>query len=127
MVTAQGYYVLDTQGNRIRLSQNLSQLTVSAQGVISQDGNEVAALRIVDFVNKGGLSAQGDGCYIETEVSGVASPSQARVIQGALENSNVDLAVELTQLIRAQRGFSLAGKAVSMWDQMAGTDNNLRV
>ncbi len=127
LVTAQGCYVLDTQGNRIGLPHHASEISFSTQGVMTLGGETIAALRIVDFANKAGLSAQGQGCYIETEVSGEPAASQASVIQGALENSNVDLAVELTQLIRAQRAFSLAGRAVSLWDQMANSANNLRV
>ena len=127
LVTAEGYYVMDENNSRIRLPDETTQVTVSAAGVIADlDGTVIAALRIVDFPNKGGLLSQGDGCYIETEVSGAARPSQARVKQGVLEGSNVDLAVEFSRLVRAQRAFSLAGRAASIWDDMASNANNLR-
>lgn len=127
LVTPEGYYVMDENNDRIRLPQGISQITVGEDGVISDtDGNDIAALRIVDFANKGGLLSQGDGCYIETEVSGALVPSQARVKQGVLEGANVDLGTEFSRLIRAQRAFSLAGRAVSIWDQMAANANNLR-
>lgn len=127
LVTARGDYVLDTENNRIRIPEIASEISVSPQGVIYADGNVVSSLRIVDFQNKGGLSAQGEGCYIETEVSGEPVASGSDIIQGAIETSNVELATEFTRLIRAQRAFSLAGRAVNMWDQMAGAANNLRV
>lgn len=127
LVTAQGYYVLDVNNNRINLGQDAVEINVNAQGVISANGNVLTTMRIMDFPNKGGLSAQGDGCYIETEVSGEPVASQARVKQGANEASNVELSLEFTRLIRAQRAFSLVSRAVTMWDQMAGTANNLRV
>lgn len=127
LVTAQGYYVLDQNNNRINLGQGEIEFNVNAQGVISLNGNMLTTLRIVDFPNKGGLSAQGQGCYIETEVSGEPVEARALVVQGATESSNVDVSVEFTRLIRAQRAFSLAGRAVTMWDQMASTANNLRV
>ncbi len=126
LVTTQGQYVLDIQNNRIRLPENFSELTVNTQGVLSVDGTTIAALNIVDFPNKDGLLSVGAGCYIESETSGAAYTADAEVIQGSLEASNVDLTVELTRLIRAQRAFSLASRAVSAWDQMAADTNNLR-
>lgn len=127
LTTTQGHYVLDTGGNRIALPHDVSQMTVGPEGVLSIGGVDIAVLRIVDFPNKGGLSAQGGGCYMETEVSGAAVSARARVEQGAMEASNVDLAVELTRLIRSQRAFTLAGRAVGAWDQMAANANSLRV
>ncbi len=126
LVTAQGNYILDTDNNRISVPLNTDQITVSPEGLIAFDGVSAATLRIVDFMNKEGLLAQGNGCYIETEVSGPPVASEAQISQGVMESSNVDLAVELSRLIRAQRAFSLAGRAVSIWDQMASNANNIR-
>lgn len=126
MVTAQGNYVLDTNNNRISVPLNTTVITVSPEGLVAFDGTAAVTLRIVDFMNKEGLSAQGNGCYTQTEVSGPPEASSARIAQGVMESSNVDLAVELSRLIRAQRAFSLAGRAVSVWDQMASNANNIR-
>ena len=48
------------------------------------------------------------------------------VTQGSLENSNVNLAQEMTLLIRSQRAFSLASRALQTADDMEGLANNLR-
>ncbi|MFA5675333.1 MAG: flagellar hook-basal body complex protein [Christensenellales bacterium] len=126
LVTAQGNYLLDTDNNRISVPANTEQITVSPEGLVAFDGAEGATLQIVDFVNKEGLTARGNGCYTETDVSGPPVKSSARIAQGVMESSNVDLAVELSMLVRAQRAFSLAGRAVSVWDQMASNANNIR-
>lgn len=126
LVTAQGNYLLDTNNNRISVPENTAQIAVSPDGLISFDNTPAVTLQIVDFINKEGLLAQGNGCYTQTEVSGLPEASSARITQGVLESSNVDLAVELSKLIRAQRAFSLAGRALSIWDQMASNANNIR-
>jgi flagellar basal-body rod protein FlgG len=126
LVTASGNYVLDTEFNRITLPENISDLTVSADGVLSAGNQPFAALNIVDFANKDGLQLVGGGCYIETAAAGAAVESDATVRQGVLEASNVDITSEMTRLIRAQRAFSLASRAVSAWNDMTEKACNLR-
>jgi flagellar basal body rod protein FlgG len=40
--------------------------------------------------------------------------------------SNVDLAQEMTRMIRTQRAFSLASRALATADDMEGIANNMR-
>jgi len=127
LVTAQGYYVLDAQGNRITLPEDTSGLGVTDTGVLHTASGEVAALGIAEFSNPDGLKFSGDSCFEATEVSGAAVPSQnPAVVQGSVESSNVNLAQELTLLIRSQRAYSLASKALQTADDMDGLANNMR-
>ncbi len=126
LVTASGKYVMDAELNRIKLPEEIYDLTVSADGVLSADSQSLAVLNIVDFPNKDGLQLVGEGCYIETDAAGGAAASGATVRQGVLEASNVDVTTEMTRLIRAQRAFSLASRAVVAWNDMTEKACNLR-
>jgi len=126
LVTAEGHYVLDSEMNRISLPQG-AELAVDRDGTIRVDQRPVATLGVASFANAGGLETVGGGCYAQTVASGAPVASDAQVGQGVLEASNVDLAVELTRLVRAQRAFALTGRAVSVWDEMEQGTNNLRV
>ena len=126
LVTASGNYVLDTNFNRIKLPDHISDLESDAAGVLSANDVTLAALNIVDFPNKDGLELVGAGCYIQTVATGQPVQSNAIVRQGVLEASNVDAALETTRLIRAQRAFSLASRAVSAWNDMTEKAYNLR-
>lgn len=126
LTTASGNYVLDTSLNRITLPVDVSEVKVSPEGVLSAGGMQLGALNIVDFPNKDGLVLVGTGCYIESVASGDTVKSDATVRQGVLEASNVDLTVETTRLIRAQRAFSLASRAISAWNDMTEKAYNLR-
>ncbi|MDD5017605.1 MAG: flagellar hook-basal body protein, partial [Eubacteriales bacterium] len=119
LVTAQGYYVLDSELNSIKLPDNAEDLSVSENGELYVgDEPSFATLNIVTFVNKDGLSSVGDSCYVATGALGEAIESGAKVYSGYLEASNVDLTVEMANLIQAQRAYSLAGKAITTWNEM---------
>jgi flagellar basal-body rod protein FlgG len=125
LVTSQGEYVVNTNGSRIRLT-DVSNVTVSENGVISSGGNVDATLKIVTFTNKDGLSLTGNGLYEVTGSSGAEISTGAVIKQGYLESSNVDVTRELTHMISAQRSFALASKALGAWNDMETTANSLR-
>ncbi len=127
LVSTQGYYVLDAGGQKIKLPQ-LQDINVSPEGALSiGTGAPFATLGIASFDNNAGLQNVGASCFSPTPASGAARRATGFTVrQGALEGSNVDLARELTQLIRAQRAFSLVGKAITTADEMEAAANNMR-
>lgn len=126
LTTPSGQYVLDVNMNRIKLPADISTVELSPEGELSANDVVLGRLNIVDFPNKDGLLLLGEGCYIESASSGAAVKSTATIRQGVLEASNVDMTVETTRLIRAQRAFSLASRAISSWNDMTEKVYNLR-
>lgn len=128
LVTADGNYVLDINGNRIRIEGN--SFEVSKEGYVSQgDGTPAySMIQVVRFQNQEGLLAWENNLYSPSEVSGAMELANGSTMikQGAIESSNVDLGSEFTTLIRTQKAFAFASRALSMADQMDGTANNLR-
>lgn len=59
------------------------------------------------------------------EVNG-ADRAGLNIRQGALEESNVDMASEMTELMMAQRSYQFNSKSISVADQMMGLVNGLR-
>lgn len=76
------------------------------------------------FINEAGLQAVGSNMYMETAASGapvVGTPGTngyGTILQGYLENSNVDAVTELTNLIKAQRVYEMNSKVISKSDEM---------
>ncbi|MDR1588984.1 MAG: flagellar hook-basal body protein [Oscillospiraceae bacterium] len=131
LVSANGYFVNDADGNAIIAPHGTSGVSVSEDGVLSfqtTDGQTAQArLGIYGFRNVMGLNAAGSGNYTESGISGEMFTTEgARVMQGFLENSNTDLAREMTLMIRSQRAFSLASRALTTADDMEQLANNLR-
>ncbi len=127
LVNAQGYFLVDNDGAPVTVPDGNVSLTVSPEGVVTfSDGSEVQ-LAIRSFAHTSGLESVGGSLLAETESSGPAvQAANFRLRQGALESSNVDLANEMALLVRTQRAFSLASRALTTADDMEGVANNLR-
>ena len=94
-------------------------------GVYSNGTNRlIGQVAMASFTNPGGLEKAGENTYVVSNNSGLAniSPSgiagKGKLIAGALEMSNVDLAEQFTDMIVTQRGFQANSKTIQTSDQM---------
>ncbi|MCU0899957.1 MAG: flagellar basal-body rod protein FlgG [Cypionkella sp.] len=89
-------------------------------------------LALTGFTNEKGLEAIGSNLFLETEASGPALQSApgenglGTVRQGYLEESSVDAVREVTDLIKAQRGYELNAKVITAADQMLSATTQVR-
>jgi len=87
---------------------------------------------LAGFTNERGLEALGSNLFVETEASGPALQSVpgedglGTLRQGYLEESSVDPVRELTEMIKAQRGYELNAKVITAADQMLGATTQVR-
>jgi flagellar basal-body rod protein FlgG len=89
-------------------------------------------LSLIGFTNEKGLEAIGSNLLLETEASG--PPLQGTpgldglgtLRQGYLEESSVDAVREVTELIKAQRGYELNAKVITAADQMLSATTQVR-
>ncbi len=92
----------------------------------------VGQIELATFVNPAGLEAIGDTLFLETTASGnvqTGTPGQdifGTIRQGALENSNVNIVEEITNLIAAQRAYEMNSNVISTSDEMLQTITQLR-
>lgn len=116
---------------------SLSNLSVQPDGTISavfSNGNtaNVAQLVLAQFSNVDGLISQGGGFYAESGASGnsfFGAPGEGgrgSVAGATLEQSNVDLATELTKIITFQRAYQANARMISVTDQIMQETMNLR-
>lgn len=147
--TRDGGFQVDSQGQLVTSSgfpvapgitipEGAQSVTIGADGTVSAQlageaaGQEVGSLALADFINPAGLQSQGENLYVETAASGppqTGTPGlngMGRVVQGALESSNVNVVEELVNMIETQRAYEMNSKAISTTDQMlAYVSNNL--
>lgn len=111
-------------------------IDVSPEGIltgISSNGrrSEVAQLAVAKFANNHGLESAGSNYYSQTSNSGLPTISTAQangsgqIRGGQLETSNVDVALEFTQLIVAQRGFSANARTITVATEVLQELNNI--
>ncbi|MBN2874633.1 MAG: flagellar hook protein FlgE [Spirochaetales bacterium] len=81
-------------------------------------------IALATFTNPNGLEKSGETNFVASNNSGMANigPSgiagKGKLIAGALEMSNVDLAEQFTDMIVTQRGFQANSKTITTSDQM---------
>ena len=106
----------------------LSNITVGDDGTITgsfTNGQQkaLAQLAIATFQNEDGLERIGGNQFAETAASGLAQLGTANtgrfgsIVAGSLEESNVNLANEFTNLIIAQRAFEANSRGIQTADQ----------
>jgi len=95
------------------------------------DATEVGQLAFSTFVNREGLKSIGGNVYVETAASGPpiqGTPGEGgfgTVLQGHLENSNVNPVTELVGLIRTQRAFEMNSQSIEAADEVMQTVGQL--
>ena len=110
----------------------LVDVSISENGVISgtyTNGQTVAlyTFAIADFTNEQGLYAEGSNLYSATTESGQAiintagSAGFGTITANALEQSNVDTATELTNLIILQAAYQADSKIITTADTLLNT------
>ncbi len=126
IVTNNGYDVqpaITVPNNAISVSVNQSgevEATIQGQTTPSSLGQ----IQLATFVNPNGLQALGDNLLTETAASGsplLSNPGldgTGTLLQGYLENSNVNSVTEITNLIVAQRAYEMNTKILTAVDEM---------
>ena len=141
LTTADGYSVLDTQGNEITFDANTDTMKLSfdnygrifyenAQGVVQDTGIRIGAAQ---FNNPAGLLKIGNSYFAESDASGVArietqdAALRPSVIKHKyLESSSVQAVDEMVDMIVTQRAYEMNSKAITASDEMLQQANNLR-
>lgn len=107
----------------------LASVQIDADGTVQGIGSNgtkfaLAQLAIASFRNVDGLIQSGSGYYSTSLASGnpelgtALSGDRGSVRSGQLEGSNVDLALEFTRLLVAQRGFSANARTITVTDEV---------
>ena len=129
--TAEAY---DQNGNGIGFLTNFA---IAEDGTISGQFSNgetkiLAMIATATFNNPGGLLRAGETKFLASPNSGqpiIGSPgtgNRGLVAAGALEMSNVDLALEFTNLIIAQRGFQANSRVITASDEVLSDLVNLK-
>lgn len=134
IVTSDGYQVAPG----LTIPSDAQSVSINGNGeVYAHFGDRVdpellGQLSLAGFTNEKGLEAMGSNLFLESPASGPAIVGTAGVDglgtlrQGYLEESSVDAVREVTELIKAQRGYELNAKVITAADQMLSTTTQVR-
>jgi len=133
ITTSDGYPIQP----EIVIPEDAREVTIGETGVVSAivgsdtTSTELGNIDLANFINNAGLVAIGRNLFRETEASGAAligtpgSNGIGTLLQGYVENSNVNLVEEMTHMITAQRAFEINSKVISTSGEMMQTVTNM--
>ncbi|SFE10299.1 flagellar basal-body rod protein FlgG [Lentibacillus persicus] len=139
LATKDGHPVLGENGPII-IEEGFDAITIDPDGQISvQRGNvneNAGNLAVTEAVRPQLLEASGDNtfrlpdldelAFDFAEIMQPAGQNSEILRSGALEQSNVDIGSQMTDLLNAQRSYQFNARTISMGDQMMGLVNQLR-
>jgi flagellar basal-body rod protein FlgG len=126
VVTAEGYRLEPS----LNIPAETQSLTIAADGTVTAmlagdtGVTQLGGIQLADFVNPAGLQAIGGNMFRETPASGsplTGDPGGnglGRLLQGNLENSNVNVVEEMVNMVSTQRAYEMNSRVVSTADQM---------
>jgi flagellar basal-body rod protein FlgF len=104
--TLNGDPILDAGGAPILVDGGAGPLTVSADGMITQNGRQVGAIGLFAIDPTAKLTrAENSGVVPDKPATPILEFTRDGVVQGAVEGSNVDPVREMTKLIEVTRAF----------------------
>lgn len=133
LVTSGGYALLP----ETRVPEDVTNVAISRTGIVTGSSAaqaepvEIGRIELARFPNAPGLSSLGENLYAETAASGQpiqGNPQEdgfGRLVQGALESSNVEVVQEMVDMIAALRAYEINAKAVQASEDMADVTNQM--
>ena len=116
LINAAGYAVQGDGGTEISLP--LGQIEIDSAGRVSVDGAQRAALRVVRFTDAEAVVPEGAALFAAApEAQAIdVDPAETQLIQGSIENANVDVIKGLLELINVSRGYEAYMRAMQQVD-----------
>lgn len=114
LVTQEGDYVLDTENKKIQLD-TLHEATINRLGMITQNGKDIAQIKVTDFENYDYLEKYGEN-YFQPLEGAKEITANAEINSGYLEMSNVQTVSEMVNLISITRAYESNQKIVQTYD-----------
>lgn len=134
IVTSDGYAIAPG----ITIPEETRSLSINGAGEVwayfanADQPEMLGQITLTSFANEKGLIATGSNLYLESPASGPPTTGAAgldglgTLRQGYLEDSSVDAVREVTELIKAQRGYELNAKVLTAADQMLSATTQVR-
>jgi flagellar basal-body rod protein FlgF/flagellar basal-body rod protein FlgG len=111
LVTAEGYAV-QGDGGPIQLQNTDSNISIADDGTIrvrengnSRSDSQRGKLRLVRFEEVGRLQKDGSSLFVAPNGMVPQAPQKARIIQGAVEQSNVRAVAEMSRMVEITRHY----------------------
>jgi flagellar basal-body rod protein FlgF len=105
-----GDAVLDSNGRPIVLSSTDTQIAIASDGTVSSENGQLAKIGVVQPTNPMQLAAEGNTLFSSgSPTAAVTSPG---VVQGSMEDSNVEPVLEINRMMDGLRQFQFVTQLI---------------
>ncbi|HHU20366.1 MAG TPA: flagellar hook-basal body protein [Bacilli bacterium] len=140
LTTSDGHPVIGQTGGAIIFDENIEDVRINEIGqiVTLRGGTEFVedGLALVEAVRPQFLEPAGknlfrlpdltEAAYVAEDIVTEVAQFDNEIQSGTLEQSNVDLATQMAELLQTQRAYQYNARTITMHDQMRGLINQLR-
>lgn len=117
IITQEGYFLGSVNGTSIMVDGE--SFVVTPEGQVLVDGEVRDQIEIVDFANLADLRKVGENLYrFEEQYEPEFIEPEGRVLQGFLEESNINVVDQMVEMITVMRAHEAGAKVVSVYDEM---------
>ncbi len=110
LANGRGDAVLDVTGKPIRIPQTDTKVTIAGDGTVTTESGQIGKIGVVKPADPMKLRAEGATNFVsDSPTSQVASPG---IVQGAVEESNVQPVLEVTRMMDTERQFQFVTQLV---------------
>lgn len=117
LVTADGDPLLDLGGAPIAVPAGAQKIDLANDGTLSADGVPFAQVGAFMPVDTNDLVRAGGTSFVVIEGGGVEPLENPVIMQGFLENSNVNPVTEITRMIQVQRAYEMGQNFLNAEDE----------
>lgn len=115
-----GHEVMTEGGSPVTLTASGGPVTFNRDGTIFQGGISLGKLSVVSFKDTAGLVPSGGGMFLATPGAGRTNVDEPELMQGYLEQSNVQPLREMVDLVLISRAYEANQKIITAVDQQMG-------
>ena len=114
VVNMDGHPLLDEGGGEITIPFEAKSVGVAADGTLSVDGAPAARIGLVDVADQTSLFREA-GVLFRAD-AGTKPVEDGRIVQGLLEQSNVNPVAEMARMVEVQRAYEYGQKLMDQED-----------
>ncbi|HKP79548.1 MAG TPA: flagellar basal-body rod protein FlgF [Phenylobacterium sp.] len=112
VVTQNGLPLLDDGGGEIVIDPEKGQISIGADGTMSQGDERIGKVGLYAFANQGALEKAGDNTFRNSSNLQPQPATAASLRQGYLETSNVKPVLEITRMVEVSRAYESTAKMI---------------
>jgi flagellar basal-body rod protein FlgF len=110
IIDENGNALLDVAGNKLQTAPTDTELTIAADGSLSGADGQIGQIGVVQPTDS--TKMQAEGGHLLAAGSPTAAVAAPQIIQGALEDSNVQPIGELTRMMNDMREFQMTTQMI---------------